>query len=345
MFDKYGFYDAIDFTPERLDINKKYSPVKTYMAHHQGLILLSLNNFFNNNILQKRFSKNPEIEAVNILLEEVMPEKTINFGQRQEEVKKLKYKDYENGYEKIINKLNPNIINTNILSNGNYTVAITDRAEGYSKLGDIYINRFKSTCDETYGMLFYIKNIKSKRIWTSGDSNYLSKADKYNVSFKTDSCKFIRTDGNIETTTGIVVGTEDNVEIRRIELKNNGNIQEMLEVTSYFEPVLSRKEADYAHRAFNNLFLSYEAVDNETIIVTRKKREQSDADIFIGVSFLSNGDTIGELEFEIDKEKFMGRNNFNIPKMVEESKPLTKNIGIVTDPIMAFKRTVKLRPK
>ena len=40
MYGKYGLYESIDFTPERLRKNKKYEVVKTYMAHHQGLILL-----------------------------------------------------------------------------------------------------------------------------------------------------------------------------------------------------------------------------------------------------------------------------------------------------------------
>lgn len=57
MYSKYGFYEAIDYTPERVAKNKKFELVKTYMAHHQALILLSINNFLNNNILQKRFLK------------------------------------------------------------------------------------------------------------------------------------------------------------------------------------------------------------------------------------------------------------------------------------------------
>ena len=40
MYQKYGFYESIDYTPGRLEKNKKYEPVKTYMAHHQGLILI-----------------------------------------------------------------------------------------------------------------------------------------------------------------------------------------------------------------------------------------------------------------------------------------------------------------
>lgn len=66
------------------------------MAHHQGLILLSINNLFNNQILQKRFMKNPQIEAVSILLQETMPEKFIITKENKEKVEKFKYKDYEN---------------------------------------------------------------------------------------------------------------------------------------------------------------------------------------------------------------------------------------------------------
>ena len=46
MYQKYGFYESIDYTPSRLKLNEQYSAVKTYMAHHQGLILLSINNLF-----------------------------------------------------------------------------------------------------------------------------------------------------------------------------------------------------------------------------------------------------------------------------------------------------------
>ena len=50
MEGKYGFYESIDYTPTRLGKNQEYAVVKTYMAHHQGLILLSINNLFNNNV-------------------------------------------------------------------------------------------------------------------------------------------------------------------------------------------------------------------------------------------------------------------------------------------------------
>ncbi|MCI9435480.1 MAG: hypothetical protein HFI86_09495 [Bacilli bacterium] len=55
MYSKYGFYEAIDFTPDRISNKQEYAIVKTYMAHHQALILLAINNLINNKILQERF--------------------------------------------------------------------------------------------------------------------------------------------------------------------------------------------------------------------------------------------------------------------------------------------------
>ena len=75
---------------------KRQSLVKTYMAHHQGLILLSINNLFNNNILQKRFMKNPEIEAVSMFYYKKECQKQyIVTKENKEKVEKLKYLDYE----------------------------------------------------------------------------------------------------------------------------------------------------------------------------------------------------------------------------------------------------------
>ena len=61
---------------------------------------------------------------------------------------------------------------------------------------------------------------------------------------------------NIKTKIETIVAPDEPVEIRQLTLENLGNDEEILEITSHFEPVLSRKEQDYAHPAFNNLFLT-----------------------------------------------------------------------------------------
>lgn len=342
MYNKYGFYESIDYTPTRLRKNETKAIVKTYMAHHQGLILLSINNLMNNNIVQKRFVQNPEIEAVDILLQERMPENIIITKEEKEKVEKIKYIDYENATQREITKINTKLNNVNVIGNDKYTIIMDQKGNGYSKYNNILINRYKYTDDEEQGIFFFFKNIKTKRIWTSNYMNYLSKADKYVMCFTPDMNKITRQDGNIETITKISVAPTEPVEIRRIELVNHGIEYETIEITSFLEPLISEKEQDYAHRAFNKLFLEYEIIE-DTILIRRKSRDKSKSDMFLAVNLYAENEIIGETEFEVDKEKFYGREAIGLPKTVESSIPLGRNIGLTTEPIVAIKNTVKIK--
>ena len=341
---KYGLYEAIDYTSNRLKYGEKSAVVKTFMAHHQGLILLSINNLFNNNILQNRFSTNPEIKAIEILLQERIPENVIVTKEEKEKTEKLKYKDYESYTEKIYTKIDEDFNKSNVIANEDYTVVIDQKGSSFSKFKDIYINRYKETDEENKGINFFIKNVKTKRIWASNYLNYLGKPEKYVVSFAPDNVKINRIDGNMETTTKIIVAPDSPVEIRNIEIKNNGIDEELLEVTSYFEPIISHKEADISHKVFNNLFLRYDYnEESNSLIVERRGRECDSGNIFLGVNLYTENETIGELEYEIDNEKFLGRGTLGLPTMVESSKTLSKELGLVTDPCIAIKRTFKIK--
>ena len=342
MYGKYGFYESIDFTPERIEKGKKASVVKTYMAHHQGLILLSINNLFNNNILQKRFIQNPEINAVNILLQERMPETAIITKENKEKVEKLKYVDYEGYIKDTYKKIDERLIRGNIISSEDYVIAMNQKGEGVSAYKNKFINRFKSTDDYPQGIFFNIKNIKTKKIWSS---NYREN-NKYQISFMPDKIEQEMTNENIKTKIETIIAPDEPVEIRKVTFENLGNDEEILEITSYFEPILSSKEQDYAHPAFNNLFLIFD-YDTETnsIVVRRKKRSTNEQEIYAVANLYTNSEMIGDLEYEIDAEKFIGRGNFGIPQMVKNSNPLSKKIGLVTESVLALKRTIKIRAK
>ena len=345
MYNEYGFYESIDYTLSRLRRGEKSAVIKTYMAHHQGLILLSLDNLFNKNILQKRFMNNPEIEAVEILLEERMPENVILTKEQKERVEKVRNINYETYSVREYNKPYDKLNNINLISSGEYSVITDQQGNGYSKYRDIVINRFKKTDDIAQGVFFFFKNIKTKRIWTSGQMNYLAQADKYCISFSPEMSKITRQDGGIETITKIFINPNSPVEIRRIELKNLGNTEETIEVSSFLEPILSSLEQDYSHKAFNNLFLSFELLeDTNTILVKRKQRDNTKENIYLAVNLYTENKTVGELEYELDKEKFVGRQNLELPLAIKDSIPLTSKPKITPEPIVAMRRTINIKP-
>ena len=336
MYNKYGFYESLDLTPERQKRGEISSVVATYMAHHQALLLLSINNLLMDNIFQKRFVSNPEIQAVSILLQEKMPETFIVTKEEKEQPPKLKYQDYEN-YAEVQYKKQNAIIRSNVISNENYTIAISQKGQGFSKYKDIYINRFKNTDEYYQGIMFYIKNIKSKKIFDM--KNSIS-------TFAPDHIKMERIDDNIKTTLKITVDTEEPVEIRRLKLENLGEQEETVEVTGVFEPILSQKDQDYAHPAFNNLFLKFEFNEDERVLeINRRKRGKNEKDMNMLIKFSTDAEVIVDNQFEISKSKLDVRGNFQIPTAIINSTPFSNKAGLVTEPIVAMKKIVKIYPK
>jgi hypothetical protein len=70
-FGNYGFYEAADYTSVRRRFwQERHQVVRCWMAHHQGMSLLALANFFNNNVVQKWFHAERRVQATELLLHE-----------------------------------------------------------------------------------------------------------------------------------------------------------------------------------------------------------------------------------------------------------------------------------
>ena len=302
------------------------------MAHHQGLILLSINNAINKNILQKRFNKNPEIEAVNILLQEKMPIKTIITKEKKEKIAKNKMISESCYIEKVIEAPNPNYKSINVIANEDYKILINDFGEGVSEYKGKMINNYKETSELKNGIFFYIKNTLTKKIIKLED------CDK--VIFAPDRAKFIGHDANLEFEVTVTLDPNRSIEIRRVKINNFGKNDAVLEVICEFEPSLSDKMAEYAHPAFNKLFLKFEE-KNENIIVERHSRDLQEK-LYLVTALYTENDEIVNFEYEIDGEKYFGRENYKIPQMIENQKIFSKEISQVTNPIVAMKRTIKV---
>ena len=73
MIGLYGVYESIDFTADRLHLDETSAVVGEYMAHHQGMILMAMVNFFHEDIMVRRMHSDPRIQSVELLLQEQVP--------------------------------------------------------------------------------------------------------------------------------------------------------------------------------------------------------------------------------------------------------------------------------
>jgi hypothetical protein len=68
---RYGFYEAVDFRSEHQGSRRhNYEIVRCWMAHHQGMSLLSISNLLFGGIVQHWFHSSPRVQATELLLHE-----------------------------------------------------------------------------------------------------------------------------------------------------------------------------------------------------------------------------------------------------------------------------------
>jgi cyclic beta-1,2-glucan synthetase len=65
----YGFYESLDFSPSRRS-PRGFEVVRCWMAHHQGMSLLSIANFLDDRVVQRWFHSHPRVQATELLLQE-----------------------------------------------------------------------------------------------------------------------------------------------------------------------------------------------------------------------------------------------------------------------------------
>jgi len=345
----YGFYEAIDYTPERLSHNERKSIVKSYMAHHQGMSMLALDNFMHHHIMQERFHSDPVVKSAELLIQERIPTRVILTKEFKEKVEPLKSMEMEyHGVVRVLEKVpDKPLPQVHILSNGTYSVMLTETGSGYSKCGDIMVSRWRAeTAYANYGTFFYIRNINSNNGWSATYSPYYDEPEQYKVIFSPDKAEYLRKDGNIVTHTQITVSPEENLEIRKISLTNHSEHVRVLEITSYFEVILTLQSADAAHPAFSNLFVRTEFIpEYNCLVANRRPREEGKSTLWAMHAVTVDGELIGPVQYETDRAKFIGRNrNLTDPAAMTVDAPLSNSVGSVLDPIMSIRCRVKIEP-
>jgi cellobiose phosphorylase len=344
----YGFYESIDYTPERLSHNQKNSIVKSFMVHHQGMSLMALVNYLNHNIMQNRFHAEPMVKSAELLLQERVPTRVILTKEHKEKIEP--FKPIEQEHEEVVRILGipgSPLPHAHILSNGSYSVMLTDSGSGYSRNQGNAVTRWREDLSfGNFGMFFYIQNLNSNNVWSATYAPYYDQPEEYKVVFSADKAEFLRRDGNIDTHTEIVVSPEDNAEIRRISLTNHSEHTRTLEVTSYFEVVLTSQSADVAHPAFSNLFVRTEFLpEYNCLLANRRPREEGKNTIWAVHTVMVEGEAVGGIQYETDRTKFIGRGrNLSNPLAMDVDQPLSNTVGPVLDPVMSLRCRVKIGP-
>jgi cyclic beta-1,2-glucan synthetase len=344
----YGFHESMDYTKERIHKSKKFVILKSYMAHHQGMSLISINNLINHSIMQRRFHAEPRVKAVQLLLQEKIPAITQIIKPREEETHIEGFARFsEHHHSRIYNDPSLSTPRTQILSNGNYSVMMTTAGSGFSKCEERTVTRWREdSTQDNWGQFIYIQNVTDDKTWSAGFQPTLKKTKKYDTHFSEDKIEIIREDFGVSTHTEVIISSEDNVEMRRVSLTNNTSKTIEVDLTSYMEVVLAQAKDDSAHPAFSNLFIQTEFYSGtNTLLANRRLRTKNELEVW-GLHVLTiEGDAVGALQYETDRSRFLGRGrNVQNPIVMSNEIELSNTTGAVLDPIFSLRQRVRIKP-
>jgi cellobiose phosphorylase len=347
---KYGFYEAIDYTAARVprgsgDAQGQGAIIRSFMAHHQGMVLLSLAHLLLDHPMQKRFQSDVRFQAALLLLQERVPKPTALYLESAGRFDVPAAASAQMPMRVLATPDTP-IPEVQLLSNGRYHVMVTNAGGGYSRWKDFAVTRWREdpTCDP-WGSFCYLRDVASAEFWSSAHQPSLKPAQAYEAIFSEARAEFRRRDHDYETHTEIVVSSEDDIELRRLRITNRAAIARTIEVTSYAEVVLAPPAADALHPAFSNLFVQTEIErERQAILCTRRPRSAAERAPWMFHLMAVHGGSAGEMSYETDRARFIGRGGtVAAPRAMHQ--PLSGTEGSVLDPIVAIRRRITLEPQ
>ena len=346
---RFGFYEAIDYTPSRVPRGQTSAVVRSFMAHHQGMSFLALTYLLLNRPMQQRFAAAPLFQATLLLLQERIPKAPAFYSNTTSQITDLRpTASSQDAPMRVFSNPNTPLPEVQLLSNGRYHVMVTNAGGGYSRWKDLAVTRWRedATCDP-WGAFCYLRDVTSGAFWSTAYQPTCCLPDRYEAIFSEGRAEFRRHDHEIESYTEIVVSPEDDIELRRVRISNRSRTRRVIEITSYAEVVLAPPVADALHPAFSNLFVQTELLHPQpAILCTRRPRSRDEASPWMLHLMVVRGAECGPVSYETDRLRFIGRGHTAAdPQALTHDVALSGSAGSVLDPVVAIRYRITLDPE
>ena len=341
----YGFYEAVDYTPSRLPLRQDHALIRSYMAHHQGMILTSLTNYLMHDLMIQRFHSDPRVMSFALLLQEKIPTHIPIEDPHPVEIVEWVMPSAPVNMAPWQVPDETTIPQVHTLSNGRFSTLITNAGSGYSQWQGLSLTRWEAdTTLDARGSWIYLQDQDSGDLWSAGYQPTTVPRDYQHVAFYPHLAEFQRRDHDITVNMQVTVAADDDLEIRRINLINHSDQVRRLRVTSYSE-VLLASQSD-RHPAFNKLFIESEYLpESNLLLFHRRPRAADEEPVYLGHLLIVSPGIPVTGAYESDRLPFLGRGrSLRSPVAMDEGVDLSKTAGVTLDPIMALAQEVVLEP-
>ncbi len=257
----------------------------------------------------------------------------------------------ENGREYVINTPFTPRPWGNIISNGDYSLMISQTGSGYSWRGNAGQNRitrsFQDLVKDNWGKYLYIRDLQRGIYWSAAYKPVMREYQRYEVAHGVGYSRFTHQVADIESVLTVFVAPDAPLEYFQITLKNLSHERRELDITSYAEWLLGFSPDE--HREFHKLFIETAADEARRAVFATKclwgfadERGRHNNVDWPYTAFMAVSEPLKS--FDCDKESFIGLYcNDDRPAAMQQPQ-LARHQGRFGDAIAALQVSVNLQP-
>ncbi len=299
MCGEYGFYEACEL------IDGKLYEVASFMAHHEGMILLSAANALCDNCINGLFHMAPEVRAGEHLLQEELPQVCPRAKREYRVPYVIEHKD--SPVEELMHGVYEHPRLTGI-ADGDYGLVISNSGSNYSHFNSIMLNKWTTdVLTEDHGHFIFIKDMDSGDVYSATPSPLYRKCNSFKTVFTPWKASFTNTCGGIQSELNITVSGEYNATVFMLKLKNIHNRPKHLLIADYAEAALETMVESLAHPQYSDMFIHTVFDKNKNALFT-DRAVRNDKSTRHYMATVVSTDIAAEIQYMTSRTAFTGRN-------------------------------------
>ncbi|QOC24035.1 cellobiose phosphorylase [Wenzhouxiangella sp. AB-CW3] len=343
----YGCYEALDFGRRTRPEPRRLRVVKAWMSHHQGMALVAIANYLNNDIMVHRFHSDPHVAGVSMLLHErlprVVPELPTPSGASKSRAPHVAPDPLSWSVEP-----RSDVPNFTLLSNGQYSITINAAGGGGSQWQGIMISRWQpDVTTNRSGQWVYVHDLDADQGFSiSADPAGNDSADRQ-VQFGAHFAEFRCRSQNLLCRMRLGVAAQHDIEARKLLISNESDQPRRLLVASFAELAMAKPDEFERHPAFARLFIESECLDEEQILLFRRRpRSSNDRPLYVAHALVPPTGQPVRFGWDTDRQQFLGRaGSRQRPAGLEKGvASMGANAGAIVDPVMATALEIEIEP-
>jgi cyclic beta-1,2-glucan synthetase len=349
MLGPYGLFEALDFGPVSDQSEGQPQIVRSYMSHHQGMILLSLTNFVADDVIVRRFHADPRVASVEPLLHEQVPKRVPVERERMlVERSRVRVAGPEAPEAWRVPFKRP-VPPCHVLSNGSFSVLLTATGGGGCRWKRTALTRWRADpAVDAWGSWIYVRDLETGDVWSAGYEPTQVEPEDSDVRFAMHMAEFRRRDHGIALHMKVTVPPSDAVELRHLTLVNQTDRPRQIALTSCGEVILGDPAEDRRHQAFSKLFVESTYLPASRVLLFRRRlRAASEDPVYLSHGVVTTPEVGADVSAESDRAAFIGRGGTTKrPAVFNDGRTLQFNAAAATlDPIFALDCRFELAPR